>query len=86
MKVGTLLYMVLVMILLSVFFFVIEPRLGENRWAAYAVYMALFFGLLVVSQKLEERFEFLRRKMDGTLGALMIFGLVATPFFLSMVR
>ncbi|MFC3210242.1 hypothetical protein [Planomicrobium okeanokoites] len=85
MKVGTLLYMVLVMILLSVFFFGIEPRLGENRWAAYAVYMALFFGLLVVSQKLEEHFEFLRRKMDGKLGVLIIFGLLAAPFFLSMV-
>lgn len=85
MKIGTLLEIVFVVILLTVYFYVIDPFAGSNRWVAYAGYMALFIGLIFVMRKLEKRFEFLSKKLDMQLSVLFVAALLLMPFFLSMI-
>ncbi|WP_147433958.1 hypothetical protein [Planomicrobium sp. Y74] len=63
----------------------IDPLVSTNRVAAYLIYMVLFFGLIFVMQKLEDRFEFFQKKMDGQLGVLLIIVIFVLPLFLSMV-
>lgn len=85
MKVGTIISLILTMITFAIFFFVIDPLFSSNRVAAYLIYMVLFFGLMFIMQKLEDRFEFFQKKMDGQLGALLIIAIFVLPLFLSMV-
>ncbi|MFD1030148.1 hypothetical protein [Metaplanococcus flavidus] len=85
MKVGTLLFLVLVALLLSIYFYIVEPLSGANRWAAYAVYLVLFVGLIVVIHQLENRYELLRRKLSMVLSVLFVAGLLSLLFFLSII-
>lgn len=85
MKIGTIINLIIVMITFAIFFFVIDPLFSSNRVAAYMIYMVLFLGLMFVTQKLEERFEFFRKKVDGQMGAWFVAALLFMPFFLSMV-
>ncbi|PKH11189.1 MULTISPECIES: hypothetical protein [Planomicrobium] len=85
MKVGTVISSGLIMISVAIFFFVIDPMFASNRIAAFLIYMVLFFGLMFVIQKLEDRFEFFQKKMDGQLAVILIIVILALPFFWSMV-
>ena len=85
MKVGTVISSGLIMISVAIFFFVIDPMFASNRIAAFLIYMVLFFGVMFVIQKLEDRFEFFQKKMDGQLAVILIIVILALPFFWSMV-
>ena len=85
MKVGTLLFLVLVAFLLSIYFYVVEPMSGADRWGAYAIYLVLFVGLIVAIHKLENRFELFRRKLSTSLSILLVGALLSVLFFLSMI-
>lgn len=85
MKIGTIINLILVMITFAIFFFVIDPLVSTNRVAAYLIYMILFIGVTFTTQKLEDRFEFFQKKMDGQLGVLLIIAIFVLPLFLSMV-
>ena len=85
MKVGTVLFLVLVALLLTIYFYVVEPLSGTTRWAAYAIYLALFVGLIVAIHKLENRFELLRRKLSMGMSVLFGAGLLIVLFFVSML-
>lgn len=85
MKIGTVISSGLVMITFVIFFFVIDPLLTSNRIAAFLIYMILFLGIVSVTQKLEDRFEFFQKKMDGQLAVILIIVIFALPFFWSMV-
>lgn len=73
------------MISVAIFFFVIDPMFASNRIAAFLIYMVLFFGVMFVIQKLEDRFEFFQKKIDGQLAVILIIVILALPFFWSMV-
>ena len=81
MKIGTVISSGLIMISVAIFFFVIDPMFASNRIAAFLIYMVLFFGLMFVIQKLEDRFEFFQKKMDGQLAVILIIVILALPFF-----
>ena len=85
MKVGTVLFLVLVALLLTVYFYVVEPLSGTTRWAAYAVYLVLFVGLIVAIHKLENRFKLLRKKLSMGMSVLFGAGLLIVLFFVSMI-
>ncbi|XKE95355.1 hypothetical protein LG326_03210 [Metaplanococcus flavidus] len=85
MKVGTVISSGLIMISVAIFFFVIDPMFASNRIAAFLIYMVLFFGVMFVIQKLEDRFEFFQKKMDGQLAVILIIVILALPFFWSMI-
>lgn len=85
MKVGTVISSGLIMISVAIFFFVIDPMFASNRIAAFLIYMVLFFGVMFVIQKLEDRFEFFQKKIDGQLAVILIIVILALPFFWSMV-
>lgn len=85
MKISTLFYMVFIVILLSFYFFVIDPLIGPDRWVGWLFYFVMFTGLMLTMEKLEARFEFLRKKVDGQMCAWFVAALLFMPFFLSMV-
>ncbi|TAA71702.1 hypothetical protein [Planococcus salinarum] len=85
MKIGTIINLILVMIIFAIFFFVIDPLFSSNRMAAYFIYMVIFLGMMYIMQKLEDRFEFFQKKMDGQLGVLLIIAIFVLPLFFSMV-
>ena len=85
MMIGTLLFLVLVAILLSIYFYIVEPLTGASRWAAYGIYLVLFVGLIVAIHKLETRYELLRRKLSMVLSVLFVAGLLSLLFFISRV-
>ncbi|HSJ39122.1 MAG TPA: hypothetical protein VK945_13020 [Planococcus sp. (in: firmicutes)] len=84
MKIGTVLFLVLVAILLTIYFYVVEPLSGTSRWTAYGIYLVLFVGLIVAIHKLENRFELLRRKLGIGMSVLVGTGLLIVLFFVSM--
>ena len=85
MKIGTLFGVTLCVILLGINLLIIEPFFDTNRWAAFAASFAMLFLLSFVLGKLEDRFEFFSRKVDGQMGAWYIAALLFMPFFLSMI-
>lgn len=85
MKIGTLLGVTLFAILLGINLLIVEPFFETNRWAAYGASFALFFLLSFVLGKLEDRFEFLSREVDGQMSAWYIAALLFMPFFFSMI-
>ena len=82
MKVGTALFLVFVVFLLTIYFYIVEPLSGASRWGAYAVYLVLFVGLIVAIHKLENRYELLRRKLSTAISILFVVGLLILLFFL----
>ncbi|WP_422122287.1 hypothetical protein DHX103_10780 [Planococcus sp. X10-3] len=85
MKVGTALFLVFVALLLTIYFYIVEPLSGASRWAAYGVYLVLFVGLIVAIHKLENRFELLRRKLSMGMSVLFVVCLLSLLFVLSMI-
>lgn len=84
-KIGTLLGVTLCAIVLGINLLIIEPLFDANRWAAFAASFATLFLLSLLLGKLEDRFEFLSRKVDGQMGAWYIAALLFMPFFFSMI-
>lgn len=87
MKISTLIEFALIATLIGINLLIIDPIVGTNRWAAYAASLAMFAVLFIAMDKLEVRFdfEFLRKKIDGQMGAWFVAALLLMPFFLSMV-
>ena len=85
MKISTLIEIILIAILIWINLLVIEPFMDANRWAAYGVSLAMFGVVFFLLEKLESRFEFFRKKVDGQMGAWFVAALLLMPFFLSMV-
>lgn len=63
MRKSTFISLIALLILLSIYFLVLDPLLADNRWAAFFIYMLMFMGLRLLTKKLhgfakwDERFD-----------------------------
>lgn len=85
MKKSTFISFIALLILLGIYFLLIDPLLANNRWAAYAVYMLLFAGWHYLAKTLADKAQ-LDQRFDAqtsvwlVVGSLLFFTVLITAW------
>lgn len=75
MRRSTLISLIALLVLLSIYFLAIDPLLADNRWAAFFVYMLMFLGLRLLTKKLNG-FANLDKRFDAQTSVWLVVGVL----------
>ncbi len=81
MRKSTFISLIALLVLLSIYFLLIDPLLTENRWAAFASHMLLFVGWRYLSNRLQNS-EKLEKRFDSQTSVWLV---VATSLFFTVI-
>lgn len=78
MRVLTLLFLFITLLVFGGYYYLIEPLIEDQRWLNFLVFMSIFMSLTYVYKKVDgAKFELLQKRIDKQLSLLIvIFSLV----------
>lgn len=73
-----------ILVLFGIFFLYIDPLLADNRWTAFIVYMLMFVSLRFLDEKLQDRYEYLNKRMEAQTSVWFVIAILL--FFYAFIK